>query len=137
MSRNTEVDIEEFDDDEVVGEDGTRKSTTITIQLSENYMFKYDKYKNKWIEQLVEVKNKNPRSDKFGESRFVWQKIAGYMPTFELLCEDFILKKSARTEAKNVKEVLKTMAEAEKEVRQIAKELGKNIDVLRKADYDK
>lgn len=130
MAQIKDIELEELEED---GDGGTQKEKM--IQLTENYRLKYDKYKNKWIEKHIQNVNKNENSKRFGEVSDYWEKIAGFMPTYELLCDDFVVKKTARAEAKKVKDILQTFADGEKEVRQIAKELGRNIDTLIKAQY--
>lgn len=98
--------------------------TDKSIKLTDNYRLKYDAQKNKWIEKRSV--NENKESKNYGKE--VWEKVAGYMPTYELLLWDFAIKHTAKAELKSAHEIIEKIAEAEKLVSEFAKAVGKELD---------
>ena len=92
--------------------------TDKSIQLTENYRLKYDSTKNKWIEK----KGYNKKG------AVVWDRVAGYSPTFEWLLWDFAIKHTAKAELKSAHEIIEKIAEAEKLVSEFAKNIGRELD---------
>ena len=94
------------------------------IQLSENYRLKSDTYKNKWIE----------RKGHNGKGTEIWEKVAGYMPTYELLLWDFAITHTAKAELKSAHDIIEKIAEAERLVSEFAKAIGKELDNGKRTD---
>lgn len=73
-----------------------------------------------WITERVETKKDGKPTGKYAE-----RVVAGYVETPVALMEDFIDKKTRNSDATTLKELLKDMAKAEKDVKAIIKAIKK------------
>lgn len=125
MTKTIKEDIEEIELDE----SGKTISDKI-VPLTKKYRLKYDRLKNKWIEELVT--NKTETSKNFGQTR--WVRMTGYFPTYEWLLSDFTIKKTARAELKTAHAIIEEIAKNERLVSEFAKTIGKELDAKVRKD---
>lgn len=87
----------------------------------ENYILKSDGL-SMWIEQKYMGKSKD------GKDKEYVKRVTGYLPTFQMLFRSFVQRKIRGSEASNMQEILKDLAEVEKELHVLADGIGKGID---------
>lgn len=87
----------------------------------ENYILKSDGL-SMWIEQKYIGKSKD------GKDKEYVKRVTGYLPTFQMLFQSFVQRKVKGSEAADMQEILKDLAEVEKELHILAEGIGKGID---------
>lgn len=75
-----------------------------------------------WIEQKYISKAKN------GEEKEATKRVTGYLPTFQMLFQNFVQHKVRGSEAVNMQEILNDLAAVEKELHVLAEGIGKELD---------
>lgn len=86
-----------------------------------NYILKSDGL-SMWIEQKCTGKSKD------GKERETVKRVTGYLPTFQMLLQNFVQHKVRGSEAANMKEILHDLAAAEKDLHVLAEGIGKELD---------
>ena len=75
-----------------------------------------------WIEQKYIGKRKD------GKKKECVKRVTGYLPTFQMLLQNFVQHKVRDSEAANVQEILNDLAAIEKELHVLAEGIGKGLD---------
>jgi hypothetical protein len=82
----------------------------------------YSDKMNLWITERRDFKNKQ------GEIFIKEDKVGGYSPNFETLLTSFVNNKSMGSGAIEVEEFLQDLTKIEKDLMDIAREIGKKVD---------
>ena len=94
------------------------KDRTVRIPLAYHRFLVKDQY-SMWIAKEKTIK---------GETQY--ERISGYYSTFESLLDGFIREQGKKTKGDTVEEALAEFAKLEKDMRKIARTIGKELDEL-------
>lgn len=75
-----------------------------------------------WIEKKYIGKSKD------GKEKESVKRVTGYLPTFQMLLQNFVQHKVRDSEAVNVQEILNDLAAIENELHVLAEGIGKELD---------
>lgn len=95
-----------------------------SIQINDKYILRYDNIGNKWLEQAILIK----KEDSKNKGAIRYKRVTFYNQTYQELLRDVADRAISGAEAKNLEELVQVIADVEKFIRELARDIGKALD---------